>query len=226
MNQFSQFLMDEDFSSVNKKSYIATGKRFGRRLDELEAKQSEEYDKMPESDDILARLDRLFSGKIGSQYSEDRLSEIYEDGAKRYKKRTPPGFEDQEKKAARQDNSEYGDLIMWYQIIDEAKQRQKPVILVTEDLKSDWWKIINGRTIGPHPMLLAEFREKVGQRIWIYRSSRFVDFAAGHLKIASIDQESIRRELESPITSGEIVGGEDSVQIQEPIDIASSETKT
>ena len=46
-----------------------------------------------------------------------------------------------------EDIKKYGDLILWYQIIDKAKESKKPIILISGDVKEDWWLEKNGKRI-------------------------------------------------------------------------------
>jgi hypothetical protein len=63
------------------------------------------------------------------------LNEIKKEGKERYGRRMPPGFKDDKKP----EDKKYGDLILWYQIIDEAKKSKKPIVLISGDVKDDWW---------------------------------------------------------------------------------------
>lgn len=67
------------------------------------------------------------------------LSELYaicEEGEERFKNKTPPGYkDDKSKKGLRK----YCDLIWWKEILIWAKENRKNIILVTDDIKEDWW---------------------------------------------------------------------------------------
>ena len=73
-------------------------------------------------DQIRDKLNILFDGKTGNNYPASRLKEIYKEGKIRSANKIPPGFED----------NEYRDLILWYQILDYAKEEEKSIIFVTE----------------------------------------------------------------------------------------------
>lgn len=69
------------------------------------------------------------------------LSEIYgicDDGEKRYKKENPPGYKDAKKKDGIR---KYSDLIWWKEVIQYARKSRKNIVLVTDDVKEDWWTI-------------------------------------------------------------------------------------
>jgi hypothetical protein len=96
---------------------------------------------------------------------------------------------------------EYGDLILWYQIIDHASTAKiSHLILVTDDQKEDWWwKIDSGgpKTIGPRAELIDELMEKAGvSSFYQYNSENFLRYARQYLKI-DVGEESIRQVQET-----------------------------
>lgn len=80
----------------------------------------------------------LDNNQIMQQFSIDEIYLICEEGEKRYKKEIPPGFNDSKSKDGIR---KYSDLIIWKEVIKFAKEQQKNIIFVTDDVKSDWWKI-------------------------------------------------------------------------------------
>jgi hypothetical protein len=86
----------------------------------------------------------------------------------------------------------YGDVILWKQIMEKAKGDSKSVILVTDDLKDDWWDKFKGETQGPRKELLREFYEETGQSIYIYQADKFFEYA-NKLKIGkTVKTEAIK----------------------------------
>lgn len=142
-------------------------------------------------DHLRTRWTSLLDGKVGNPFDHSRLKEIFQEGKARYENKTPPGYLDGNKS----ENRQYGDLILWFQIVEKSRQEQKPVILVTDDGKDDWWWIHHGKTIGPRPELLREFNEKTQQQVHMYRSAQFMRFAQKYLG-KDIDQNAIS-EIES-----------------------------
>ena len=59
----------------------------------------------------------------------------------------------------------YGDLILWFQIIDYAKEKKCPIIFVTNDVKEDWWQQEKDDKTKDTPRheLLYEFKDKTSQ---------------------------------------------------------------
>jgi hypothetical protein len=129
-------------------------------------------------DPVREELDQLLSGRIGEDFEEAPKKEILATGQKRYDGRIPPGYKDASKK---DDESRYGDLLIWFQLIEKTKISGKPIIFVTDDRKEDWWQVVEGKTIGPRPELIQEFRRKTGGRnFYMYTPSDFIKIAAKH----------------------------------------------
>lgn len=115
-----------------------------------------------EHDTLLNSLTALFNDQtmIGKPYSRKRSKAIYKLGRRRYAANAPPGYKDDDRKP---EPFKFGDLIVWMQIIDVAKKRAVPVILVTDDDKDDWTYDSSGRGAQiTHPMLRAEFKKAAG----------------------------------------------------------------
>ncbi len=138
----------------------------------------EEHPNLLQHDTIRETLDQLIDGKIGSPFEVGRLNEIYKEGKQRYEQEIPPGFKDLDKEG----NRKYGDLVLWFQIIDKAKETKKPIILVTDDRKEDWWLRIKGKTIGPHPKLVEEMLSEAGVQFYLYKTDPFMEFSQKYLK--------------------------------------------
>lgn len=135
------------------------------------------HPKYEPTDSIRDEVTKLFSGKIGKSFTKDRLNEIFKEGQSRYENEVPPGYKDRSNKKDSPKQSLYGDLILWKQIIENAKSSGKPTILVTDDLKEDWWDKFKGETQGPRKELLREFFEETGQKIYIYQADKFLEYA-------------------------------------------------
>jgi hypothetical protein len=139
-----------------------------------------------ECDNIRDNLSNLLEDKVGSPYSKERLNEIYRIGKERYEKSIPPGYEDTNKDGERK----YGDLLLWFQVIDKAKETKKPIIIVTDDVKEDWWLRFNGRTIGPRPELIDEMLSEAGVSFYLYQADQFMDHAQKTLE-KQVEQKAI-----------------------------------
>jgi PIN like domain len=134
-----------------------------------------------QKDYILEKIFLLFDKKVGASYDQKDLQNLYEEGEKRYKQKKPPGFEDAKKKEGMQ---KYSDFILWKQILDFAKAKSCPIILVTGEKKDDWWtKTKDGKIVAPHLELRREFHEQVQQLFWMYQTQRFYEIAKDKLGV-------------------------------------------
>src|SRR5262249_12009414 len=79
----------------------------------------------------------------------------------------------------------FGDAVLWLQTIAYAKEKNVPVILVTDERKEDWWHEAHGETLGPRPEMLQEFRKETGQPCYIYAPETFLERAMSHFQVAA-----------------------------------------
>jgi len=167
---------------------------FLAELEVLEGKQSDVNDR----DQIKEVVLEVFHDRIGHGFSQHELDEIYRLGAERYESEVPPGYKDKGKKGAytvgnRQLIRKYGDLVLWKEIISKAKLDDiRNVVLVTGDVKEDWWLEKRGKKLGPRRELLNEiFRDaECVQNFYMYDTASFLKHAKSHLK-ASVQDSSI-----------------------------------
>lgn len=136
-----------------------------------------------EYDEPREILSNLLDGKVGQPYSEEELEKIYQKAEKRFNYKQPPGYKDADKPIPRS----YGDVVLWFQLIDYAKVQQKPLIFVTDDNKEDWWLKYDGEPLEPRPDLIQEILSEVGResfQFYMYRSDQFLDYAENFLGLA------------------------------------------
>lgn len=91
-----------------------------------------------------------------------------EEGQERYKKEIPPGFKDARNKDGVR---KYGDLIIWKELLKFALTQSKNIILITDDVKADWWES-HGEQRVFRSKLLDEFT-KTGRSIVACESQDF-----------------------------------------------------
>jgi hypothetical protein len=161
------------------------------RLEALQQEQEEALQADPVHDAIVA----LFEGRIGASLSPEETQKVFTEGAIRYRHKRPPGYMDQDKAKEAEAiyyfeshpmEAQYGDLLVWMQLIAEAKRRSaKDVIFVTDDDKEDWWLEYSGKTVGPRRELIDEVRISANvERFHMYNSERFMEYAKEHLGVA------------------------------------------
>jgi hypothetical protein len=131
-------------------------------------------------DPIYRKISELFKGRITEPFSEEELKEIYKEGEERYKMKIPPGFEDEKTKDGIR---KFGDLVLWKQVLEKAKELKRDVILVTDERKLDWWwKIKDGRNMGARQELVEEIMAFANVDFHMYSSERFLSYGQTFLK--------------------------------------------
>jgi hypothetical protein len=180
VSEFRQLLKNLDES----RRHPFVNPEFRKKLDDVAtALESEikpaadELDKYKRNDPILDLLTKLYEGKVGSEPDSATRDGWLAEGEDRFRRGTPPGFEDRRKT----DERKFGDLILWKETLVYAGEKKTPVMFVTDDSKKDWWREQSGETVGPHPSLVAEMVAASGQPFHMYRPERFVEFGGKHV---------------------------------------------
>lgn len=180
------------------------------RLDEMFqdaiSKHNDRFDALPHKDEIVQRIVELTSGSdgatLGRPYSASELKNLYADGDKRFKEKIPPGYMDDgnnpEAKAGKDTDKKYGDFVLWRQALDFARdftadEAITTLILVTGDLKQDWWQTVTlskdesgekATTRMPRYELLDEVRTELGMTYAQLEPRAFLSDAAAALGIS------------------------------------------
>jgi hypothetical protein len=171
-------------------------------------KCEENYPDLIKKDIVGEKIDYLFDGKVGDGCEDSELQTLFKTGAQRYAQKIPPGFADKE---AKDNFKQYGDLILWQQIIRHSKSTKKSVIFVTNDQKPDWWfiyirdKPFEKEILSPRPELIKEFFEKTQNQFFMYNPSGFMEAARKYLKqkvsdtaIKEVEDVSKKQETRDP----------------------------
>ncbi|QYK53778.1 MAG: DUF4935 domain-containing protein [Fimbriimonadaceae bacterium] len=130
-------------------------------------------------DSYLTKLTSLISERIGQPYDENELNKILKIAQQRINNSTPPGYKD----AGKGEPECYGDTIVWFQLISRAKETKRPIILITDDKKEDWWEIIKGERLGPRPELRAEMFAEAQVDFGTINSANFFEHSGKGLSI-------------------------------------------
>ncbi len=191
LNKIEQ--IQEDLQSTNKPPFFSdkVDKELNSVLNDVtsEVKNSiKEYCDYLKEDPIYDIISELFQNRITIPFTQKELDLIFKEGEERFKNDIPPGFEDKKNKEG---NRKYGDLVLWKQVILKAKELKKDVILVTDERKIDWWwKIKDGRTMGPRQELVEEIKKEANVNFHMYSSERFLSYWQTYLK-EKINQKAI-----------------------------------
>jgi len=178
------------------KKSIKIFKKFLKQLEELEKQQADVND----NDELRDLITKIFKNKIGSSFTKEELEAVFTEGAKRYISKIPPGYMDSKKEGSYyfKENEyirKYGDLTFWKEIIKHAKnQNLKYLVLVTGDVKEDWWEEKRGRKISARKELLNEIYKECPnlEVFYLYNTSSFLQFAKkeidNNIKDSSINE--------------------------------------
>lgn len=147
-------------------------------LTELEERQRDVHEK----DDTKKHVIDLFDGKVGYGFNKEEISKLYIEGEERYKQEVPPGYKDKNKTHSYtvldvEYKCKFGDLLFWHEVIRKTQtEKLEYVILVTGDLKEDWWLEKRGKKLGPRKELLNEIYTKAPdlKAFHMYDTSNFL----------------------------------------------------
>jgi hypothetical protein len=154
-------------------------------------------------DPILAELEPILRGRVGFPLSRADYAAAVAEAKRRVESKEPPGFRDKRKDGRAEDSNSAGDYLVWHQVIREAKRREKDVLLVTGDVKEDWWRIRGGIQMGPRNELAEELLKEAGCRLFMLRPDRLLLSAKRYLDVAVRDEsvknvERINEQLSVP----------------------------
>lgn len=125
-------------------------------------------------DELTARVIELIGDSVAPKRNQEWFDKVQEQGDKRYNNETPPGFNDREEKKGIMRtysnisyDTQYGDYIIWEEILHEVASRAhnvgEKVIFVTSDgnstKKYDLLYRVKGKTVGPYISMLNEMYE-------------------------------------------------------------------
>ncbi|WNG17264.1 PIN-like domain-containing protein [Cystobacter fuscus] len=160
-------------------------------------------------DEESIELASLLRGRIGEPYSGDARTNKLKDAKARAEKKIPPGFKDFDSK--KDEDLAGGDALIWFKLLERAKEKQCPIILVTEDQKEDWWLSFQGRIHGPRPELGQEMWREAQQRFYMYTLSSFLELVGRYLgqpvpaevvkEVKEHEQEQKERVMRRPTAS-------------------------
>lgn len=144
----------------------------------------------PTSEDgVLQRLEAVVEGRVGAAFDDDTWAEAIDEGTRRVEEQLPPGYMDDDKLESENAEGAAGDYIVWKQLLLEAKARGADLVLITADVKEDWWEKTRGIPIGPRRELVEEYAAEVGARVFFLEPSAFLGLA--HVFDIDVQAESV-----------------------------------
>ncbi|MFV0447136.1 MAG: PIN-like domain-containing protein [Vibrio sp.] len=189
--QFAKFKKDVQGAST------IGGKRGG--LFSLNSELSECFDNMhvilerhkknlntSKKDKLIDTIFSVFDGHVGEPIDALGLDRLINEADGRFSKNIPPGFEDSDKTNLLVFNGisvdcKYGDYIIWRSLIDKSKIENLPVILISDDVKSDWRCNEYNRV---KPELINEFLHETGNHFYSMSITEFERLFKSYLEFS------------------------------------------
>jgi hypothetical protein len=145
-----------------------------RAIRELAEDEVHDYARDTATDPVLRSLDHILAGKIGTCFSEAEENDAQREGERRIEEKLPPGYKDRKKG----DDNATGDYRVWHQLLKEARSRQVgSVVLVTGDVKDDWWRKEGGEFRGPRVELVNEILQYSGAKLFFLRPTQLLKYS-------------------------------------------------
>jgi len=130
---------------------------------------------------LREQINTLFAGKVGHPATEDEIPNLYATVAHRAQWQIPPGFMDVGEKPGIE---QYGDAILWLQLLARAHETRLPIIFVTDDAKRDWWE----KNDRPLRALAQEMHDRAGVAYQQYTAEQFLEQAKKYLRLSISDE--------------------------------------
>lgn len=121
------------------------------------------------NDEYKNKIADFYEGKLGPDYTVEDKEKYFLEAKSRYEKQIPPGYKDYKKS-----ENEFGDYLIWKQMIDFSKNNHCPIIFVSNDIKEDWIEDVAGLKLGPRPELIDEFYKLTNQYFYCYSLKQFI----------------------------------------------------
>jgi hypothetical protein len=137
-------------------------------------------------DPVLIALEPILKGRVGGPLSEIEHESALREAKRRAEVKQPPGYKDFGKPG----NDSAGDYLVWAQILSEIINRPRDVLIVTADVKDDWWRRERGELRGPRPELAEELNSAAGVRLFMVRPKGLLMSARRFLKV-KVQEESL-----------------------------------
>ncbi len=148
-------------------------------------------------DPVLAELEPILSGRVGCPLGEEEYKKALSEAKRRADEKCPPGYKD----IGKGGEASAGDYLVWLQVLLEARSRQRDVLIVTGDVKEDWWRKERGELRGPQPELVREMLRFANVQLFMLRPDSLLYRARQVLQIRVHDEslqdaERVNREQE------------------------------
>lgn len=147
-------------------------------VNDLVTKHAGHADRDTNADPVIAALDAALEGRVGAPLPPLERDKAVADGQSRVAQKIPPGYMD----VGKGENS-VGDYLVWRQILTEARARKSDVLLITGDVKEDWWRKDSRQVSGPRQELIDELFKEAGTRLYMLTPREFTARGASIFQI-------------------------------------------
>ena len=157
-------------------------KKFEEKVLEQIKNAKQEILDIENNDDVLDAIEKYFS--VGKSFTFNEIIDITKEGKHRFEFEIPPGYGDLVK-GEKKGTQIFADLIIWKQILIYAKEKELPIIFITNDVTkdNDWCYIDKDkRIISPREELIKEINDFANIEFWMYNQSQFLYYANKYLK--------------------------------------------
>lgn len=127
--------------------------------------------------DLRSKIADLFTPALCDKLPSDLLENIKQEAIQQLSTNSVPGFKDKKKS----NGNQYGDFIIWKSLQHIAINKKRPIIFVTEDIKTDWFASINNIHYA-RPDWINDFILTTQQSILIYTLAQFIDIYSARSK--------------------------------------------
>ena len=130
-------------------------------------------------DRLAEALETLLEETIGDPFTVEAEEKVKTEADEvRRPQRIPPGFCD----------DGYGDLLIWHQVLSDARAKNTNVVFVTEDHKADWWTLDSaGERQGARIELAVELMERQGSHLLMLSLPEFIGEATEQVQGGNFD---------------------------------------
>lgn len=192
--QAIESLRDKEISSVIASGFDTTIARIQAVANERREQMHGEFAKLREThaidfatirvnDPIRAELDTIITDdRIGTKPNAETEASRREQASERGRSAIPPGYIDFQKSGG------VGDCLIWFELLEYAKSRQRPILFITDDRKEDWYERLHGETVGPRVELRAEMLEIASQQYHQTTVDQFLRLAKKYLQVDVSDE--------------------------------------
>ncbi|TWF75639.1 hypothetical protein FHX44_111523 [Pseudonocardia hierapolitana] len=140
-------------------------------------------------EEVLKQLEELLDGRVGAAPAEQEWRAAIKEGAARVAAKVPPGYLDSEKADSSLPEGAAGDYLVWKQSVDEIRRRGGDLLIVTGDVKEDWWWRYQSEVIGPRPELVSELFGACNAQLFMMRPTDLL--RRSHVLHVHVNEESI-----------------------------------